>query len=597
MDESPTPIGSPSANTTKPRSLLEILRRVVVYLRPYKLSAVANVTCAVLALGCSFVFPQIMQYIIDDVISAGAVTQLPYAILALIIAFALRDYFTSLRIIVNNTFEQNVIYDMRRDLYARLQRLPTDYFDHRASGDLMSRVIDDVGSVERIMIDGTEQGTIAILGVVIVFILLWFKNTQLAMLALIPLPLLCCGALWYTVTALGRYRTMKQGVGALNALLADNLQGIRQIKAFNQLHQEDSRFTNAAAKLRRQTLDVLKVWSVYSPMMTFIGSLGTVFVLWRGGAMVATGGMKLGELVGFLFYLTLFYEPIGKLHALNQMLQSARAASERVLDILDAPPERSTVGTTPLAIPVRGDVRFEDVSFNYTLERSALKNLSLHAHSGEVVALVGPTGAGKSTLTGLLLGFYAPSAGRIFIDTIDISTLPLEVLRDQIAVVSQESFLFNRTIRENILYGNIEASETELISAATSANCHEFISKLPEGYHTLVGERGIKLSVGEKQRISIARALLKNSPILVLDEATASVDTSTESLIQEALRRLMKGRTSFVIAHRLGTVQHADQILVLCGGRIVERGTHTQLLDAGGIYAKLVVPEIPLKPA
>ncbi len=579
---------NPWAEVAQARSTFHILRRFVVYLRPYKLNALANILFAALALGCSFAFPQIMQYIIDEVIGRGAIARLPHAILALIVAYALRDLFTWLRIRVSSTFEQNVIFDMRTDLYARLQQLQVGFFDERASGDLMSRVIDDIGAVELILIDGAEQGTIAVLSVVVVFVLLWWKNTQLAVLALIPLPILCCGALWYTVTVVRRCRIMRQASGALNALLADNLQGIRQIKAFNRLSHENTRFADSANRVRSQTLRVLRVWSVYVPSMTFLGSMGTVFVLWRGGAMVSAGTMKLGELVGFLFYLALFYEPIGKLHALNQMLQSARAASERVFDVLDAPEERSTTGDGTFTLPVRGEVRFEEVSFTYAPGRTALKNISLHARPGEVIALVGPSGAGKSTLANLLLGFYVPSTGRIVIDSMDIANLPLDVLRAQIAVVSQETFLFNGTVGDNIAYGKLDASEAELHAAAEAANCNEFIARLPEGYSTLVGERGVKLSVGEKQRIGIARAILKNAPILILDEATASVDTATESLIQEALQILMAGRTSFVIAHRLGTVRQADRILVLRGGEIAERGTHAQLLGAGGIYAKLL---------
>jgi ABC-type multidrug transport system fused ATPase/permease subunit len=586
-----TPSTPHAASAAKSRSTGEILRRVVPYLQPYKVLFLANILCAILALGSSFAFPQIMQYIIDDVIGGKAIDQLPYAILALLCAFVLRDLFTWLRILVNNTLEQNVIYDMRRKLYAQLQRLPVSFFDERASGDLMTRVIDDIGSVERILIDGAEQCVIAILSLSVVFILLFWKNAQLAMLALLPLPLLSLGALWYTLNAVQWYRTIKQSAGILNSLLADNIQGIRQIKAFNRFHHEDERFASYADTVRQQTLRVLKVWSIYSPAMTFIGSLGTVLVLWQGGAMVAAGEIKLGELVGFLFYLTLFYEPIGRLHALNQMLQSARAASERVFDILDAPQENSPrYDEAASPIQVHGDVRFEEVSFSYGHGRRGLSHISFHARAGEVVALVGPTGAGKSTLANLLLGFYAPSAGRILIDSMDITTLPLDVLRAQIALVSQESFLFNGTVRENILYGKLDASEEELLAASSAANCHQFVANLPQGYDTLVGERGVKFSVGEKQRISIARALLKNAPILILDEATASVDTATETLIQEALQRLMTGRTSFVIAHRLSTIRHADKILVLRAGMIEERGTHEKLLAANGLYTTLAQP-------
>jgi ATP-binding cassette subfamily B protein/subfamily B ATP-binding cassette protein MsbA len=292
--------------------------------------------------------------------------------------------------------------------------------------------------------------------------------------------------------------------------------------------------------------------------------------------------------VGFLFYLGLFYEPISRLHGLNQLLQAARAAGERVFDILDFPVERS--GARPAAClrpPVRGQVRFENVSFGYGPDRQVLQHVTLEAKPGQMIALVGPTGAGKSTLVNLLPGFYQPTSGSVLIDGQDISGISLASLRENISVVSQEAFLFNGTVRENILYGRLDASQEELEAASRAANCHDFITRLPQGYDSHVGERGVKLSVGEKQRVSIARALLKNAPLLILDEATASVDTATERLIQEALERLMANRTSFVIAHRLSTIRNASLILVLRHGSIIERGTHEELLAANGLYSKL----------
>ena len=569
------------------RSTWEVVRRVAVYLRPYRGMAAANILCALASLGFSLVFPRLVWAVIDDT-NRGQQANYLKAALALVGVFFCRDLFNSLRIFVNNFFEQNVIYDMRRDVFGRIQRLPVGYFDQRASGDLMTRVIEDVNAVERILIDGTEQGTVAVLSVVVVLFILFRMNPSLAAIALIPLPLLAAGTLWYTLTAHRRYRAQRKASSAMNAFLMDCLQGVRQIKAFARQKHEDERFAVRADDLRQSTLGVMKVWAVYMPAMSFIGSLGAALVLWFGGMQVVAHKLTIGELVGFSIYLFYFYEPIGKLHGLNQMLQSARAAGERVFDILDTTEERKDARRQgALMEPVRGEVRYENVGFSYGQGRTVLKEISLEAQPGQMIALVGPTGAGKSTLVNLLPAFYELTSGRITIDGQDIASVSLESLRAHLSVVSQEAFLFNGTVRENILYGKLDARPKELLAAAQAANCHEFIARLPNGYDSRVGERGVKLSVGEKQRVSIARALLKNAPILILDEATASVDTATEKLIQEALERLMANRTSFVIAHRLSTIRNADQILVMLHGEITERGTHEELIEQNGLYAKL----------
>ncbi len=572
----------------KSRSTWEVVRRVGVYLRPYRGMAAAMILCALCSLGCSFAFPQLTQAIIDNVARGRRTSYwLPAGLVG---AFFLRDLLNGLRLLINNIFEQNVIFDMRRDLYARLQRLPVGYFDQRASGDLMTRVLEDVNSVERVLIDGTEQGTIASLSVVGVLCVLFYKNAALAVVALMPIPILTAGALWYTTTAHRRYRAQRLASSAMSAFLLDSLQGIRQIKAFGRQEHEDQRFAERADALRQGTLGVMKVWALYSPVMAFAASLGTALVLWRGGWLVLDGKLTLGELIAFILYLGMFYEPVARLHGLNQMLQAARASGERVFDILDATEEGSGPGERregALRVPVRGEVRYEDVSFSYGNGRTALRHISLEARPGQMIALVGPTGSGKSTLVNLLPAFYEVTAGRILIDGQEGARLSLPSLRRHISVVSQEAFLFNGTVRENILYGKLDATEEQLLAASRAANCHDFISHLPDGYDSRVGERGVKLSVGEKQRVSIARALLKNAPILILDEATASVDTATERLIQEALDRLLANRTSFVIAHRLSTIRQADQILVLRHGEIVERGTHLELLEQNGLYAKL----------
>ena len=542
--------------------------------------------CAVVGTLLAIVFPNVARLVLDEAVpNQRADLLMKYTLLACLAYFG-RDLLNSLRIMINNTFEQKVIFDIRSDLYEKLQRLPLKWFDNRPTGDIMTRVAEDVTSMERVLIDGIEQGLVALLQIVAVSFVMFLINPTLAAWAIVPVPFLFIGAMIYTSTR-DRYRAVRKATSEMNALLHDNIAGIRQIKAYTMERRELERFNAASDKVRRATLRTMFAWAIYNPSMSFIGGIGFILVIGFGGNLAIQGQMSPGEITAFLLYLTLFYEPVGRLHQLNQMLQSGRAAAERVFEILDSEDEPGLADGIELKVPIGGRVVYKNVKFNYGDGNETICEVDLNAEPGQTIALVGPTGAGKTTLINLLTRFYEYDSGEILIDDVNIKTISKESLRSSIGYVTQESFLFNGTVRDNLLIANREASEDQIWEALKIANAYDFVKKLLNGLDTEVGERGVKLSVGEKQRVSIARALLRNPPILLLDEATASVDTETERLIQEALERLMKNRTSFVIAHRLSTVRGADYIYVLDNGTVVEEGSHEHLLSIAGLYAEL----------
>jgi len=567
---------------------VKTLFRVLKYLRPYRLLAITTLLCAGVTTALELVPPWLVKIVIDDVIQARRPGLLSWVIVGFLLAYGLKNVFASLRIRFNNTLEQRVVHDLRAQVFAALQRLSVSYFESRSTGEIMSRVNSDTEHVERIFVDGLEGLLTASLTLLGITAMLFMLNWKLAALSLLPIPILVLSASAFTKQVHRYYHAIRRNAAELNAYLQDALSGIRETMGFNRQSYERDRFNVLSREYSDSNLKAMCLWSLYSPGMIFVGSLGTVLIIWYGAGEVLRGALTVGELVMFLSYLALFYVPINQIHSVNHMLQHALAASERVFDILDTLPEvQDRPGTIAPVNRMNGAVRFDRVSFHYRPDVPVLFSVTLDVQPGERIALVGPSGAGKSTMLKLLMRFYDVRAGAITIDGYDLRHLPLAFLRSQIGLVQQEPFLFNGTVRDNILYGDLGADQARMESAAEAARAHEFISQLPEGYDTWIGERGVKLSVGEKQRVSIARVLLKDPPIVIFDEATSNIDTETEVKIREALDCLTRGRTTFIIAHRLSTLHHVDRIVVVDHGQIVEQGLHEELLMKGGLYAGL----------
>ncbi len=481
-----------------------------------------------------------------------------------------------------------VVADSRKLVYQQLQRLSLRYYEDKQTGQLMSRVINDTELFERMIAHALPDVFVNVVTLIGVSAILFSMSWKLTLLTMAPIPVIALTLMLYAKMVRPAFRYRQNELGELNAVLNDSLSGVREIKAFA---HEDIAMVKVGARIEnylRSNLKALKIMAVFMPVLDFAAGSGQLVVIYFGSRMALGGSIQIADLVAFFLYLDSFYQPVRNLNNAWEAVQESMAGFERVAEILDESPEIAEP-EEPVALPkpVRGALRFENVSFHYTPQETILKDISLDIPAGSTLALVGPTGVGKSTLASLIPRFYDVCGGRITLDGVDIRSLDTKELRGQISMVLQDVVLFHGSIRENILFGNPQASEAEMLAAAKIANVQEFIPAMPDGYDTMVGERGIKLSGGQKQRISIARAILKDSSILILDEATSAVDTETEMYIQEALERLIEGRTTLIIAHRLSTVRNADQIAVLVGSTITELGTHAQLLAREGHYHRL----------
>ena len=562
----------------------DTVRRLGGYLRQQRFGLLTVAFLVAITTATGLLGPYLMAKAIDNHILVGDLPGLAKIALLMLSVYAVTTLGIWIQAWVMAGVAQRTVRDLRKDLFAKLQTLSLRFFDQRTHGELMSRLTNDVENVSRVLAEGVTQFMGSVLSLIGVAVAMLLLNVRLAIVSLVTIPLMVFLTKWISKRTRRGFREQQQNLGTLNGLIEETVTGQQVVKAYSREQAVLGQFEGANSELRVSATRAQTFALVLAPLTNFVNNIGYAIVAGVGGWMAVQGLATVGVVAAFLSYARQFGRPLHQIANLYNAIQSALAGAERVFQILDEVPELRDSGDAHVLDDIRGEVIFEGVGFAYEEGVPVLNQVSLHAKPGQTVALVGPTGAGKTTIVNLLTRFYDIDHGRITIDGYDIKQVDKASLRRQLGIVLQDTFLFSASVMENIRYGRLDATDEEVIAAAAVANADAFIRHLPKGYHTQLSERGSNLSQGQRQLLAIARAVLAEPRVLILDEATSSVDTRTEMHIQEALLRLMQGRTAFVIAHRLSTIRNADQVLVLHQGKLIEQGTHRDLLEQRGFY-------------